>query len=147
MPPIFLVAADKSHLRLFAGVSELMCSPIRYFLPSTFRCCGVIRTGTPWLLGNPHWVQRAGLSSGARLWLALLAASGLLILSARAEPPVNWRVYRVPEGLPYSSTTAVALGPDGGVVIRQGEENLFSFFDGYEVKRVPSPAQPLLAVQ
>ena len=124
-----------------------MCSPIRYFLPLTFRCCGVIRTGTPWLLGNPHWVQRAGLSSGARLWLALLAASGLLIPSAPAEPPVNWRVYRVPEGLPYSSTTGVALGPDGGVVIRQGEENLFSFFDGYDVKQIPSPAQPLLAFQ
>jgi signal transduction histidine kinase len=73
--------------------------------------------------------------------------SGLLILNAPAEPPVNWRVYRGPEGLPYSVTTAVALGPDGGVVIRQGEENLLSSFDGYEVKQIPPSAQPLLAVQ
>ena len=105
------------------------------------------RTETPWLPGNPHWVRRAGLSSAARLWLALLATSGLFIFKASAEPPVNWRVYRAPEGLPYSLTTGVALGPDGGVVIRQGEENCFSLFDGYDVKQIPSPAQPLLAVQ
>ena len=129
------------------GCLNLCEAPMRYLLPSTFRCYGVMRTGTPRLSGNPHWVRRAGLSSAARLWLALLAAGGLLIPSAPAEPPVNWRVYRVPEGLPYSLTTAVALGPNGGVVIRQGEEKLLSFFDGYDVKQIPSPAQPLLAVQ
>jgi signal transduction histidine kinase len=105
------------------------------------------QTGKSWPPGNPRCVRRAGWSLAARLWLVLLAAIGLLVPNAPAEPPVNWRVYRGPEGLPYSVTTAVALGPDGGAVIRQGEENLLSFFDGYEVKQIPPSAQPLLVVQ
>jgi signal transduction histidine kinase len=49
--------------------------------------------------------------------------------------------------LPYSLATGVALGPGGGLVIQHGEDNLLSYFDGYEVKQIPPSDQLLLGVQ
>jgi signal transduction histidine kinase len=79
-------------------------------------------------------------------WMVLLGAA----LVALAEPswgqnpqdwPVNWRVYRMADGLPESACVSVALGPQGKVLARHLTSGSVSELDGYTVSVIPLPEE------
>jgi signal transduction histidine kinase len=53
--------------------------------------------------------------------------------------PVNWRVYRIADGLPEPACISVALAPQGKVLARHLKSGAVSELDGYTVNVIPSP--------
>src|ERR1035437_4410588 len=53
--------------------------------------------------------------------------------------PVNWRVYRMADGLPESACISVALAPQGKVLARHAKSGSVSELDGYTVSVIPAP--------
>ena len=53
--------------------------------------------------------------------------------------PVNWRVFRMADGLPESACASVALAPQGKVLVRHPQAGSVSELDGYTVSVIPAP--------
>jgi signal transduction histidine kinase/ligand-binding sensor domain-containing protein len=53
--------------------------------------------------------------------------------------PVNWRVYRMADGLPESACASVGLAPQGKVMARHLKSGFVSELDGYTVSVIPAP--------
>ena len=77
--------------------------------------------------------------------LILLLGAALVALAETSwgqKPPnwpVNWRVYRMADGLPESACLAVALAPQGKVLARHVKSGSVSELDGYTVSVIPAP--------
>ena len=77
-------------------------------------------------------------------WMLLLGAA-LLAPAERSwgqKPPiwpVNWRAYRLADGLPESACVSVALAPQGKVLARHLASGTVSELDGYTISVLPSP--------
>ena len=77
--------------------------------------------------------------------LILLLGATLLALAETSwgqksqDWPVNWRVFRVADGLPESACISVALAPQGKVLARHPKSGFVSELDGYTVNVIPAP--------
>ncbi len=114
---------------------------------SRFRPPVLSRRGTRRWPGNPCRIRCAGSPCIVQRWLTVLVMSSAFVLSSDAEPPVNWRNYRAPNGLPNSLATGVALGAGGALIVKHGGDNRLSLFDGYTSSQLPSPGEALLVVK
>jgi signal transduction histidine kinase len=77
-------------------------------------------------------------------WMLLLGAALLMPLETSwgqkpSNWPVNWRAYRIADGLPESACISVALAPQGKVLARHLKSGSVSELDGYTVSVIPSP--------
>jgi signal transduction histidine kinase len=77
-------------------------------------------------------------------WMLLLGAALLMPLETSwgqkpSNWPVNWRAYRIADGLPESACISVALSPQGKVLARHLKSGSVSELDGYTVGIIPSP--------
>ena len=77
--------------------------------------------------------------------LILLLGATLLALAQTSwgqkspDWPVNWRVFRMADGLPESACISVALAPQGKVLARHPKTGSISELDGYTVSVIPAP--------
>ena len=77
--------------------------------------------------------------------LILLLGATLLALAETSwgqkppDWPVNWRVFRLADGLPESACISVALAPQGKVLARHTKTGSVSELDGYTVNVIPAP--------
>ncbi len=56
-----------------------------------------------------------------------------------AQRASNWRAFKAADGLTESFTTSVTVSPRGNVWVRHFDVDTINWFDGYEVKSIPSP--------
>src|ERR1039458_4060133 len=77
--------------------------------------------------------------------LILLLGATLLALAETSwgqkspDWPVNWRVFRMADGLPESTCISGALAPQGKVLARHPKTGSVSELDGYTVSVIPAP--------
>jgi signal transduction histidine kinase/ligand-binding sensor domain-containing protein len=75
----------------------------------------------------------------ALLGAALVALAGTSWGQKPPDWPVNWRAYRMADGLPESACVSVALAPQGKVLVRHPKSGSASELDGYTVSVIPAP--------
>src|SRR5262249_55228313 len=87
------------------------------------------------------WAESKGLEFMMRhaIKVQLTAAIAMLATSSLAQRAVNWRVYRLADGLPESGCVSVTLTPQGRVVARHMNDSVASELDGYTISTVPVP--------
>ena len=95
-------------------------------------------------MDTPGAIKTVMASMTPKGWMLLLGAALLALAETSwgqkpSNWPVNWRVYRMADGLPESACISVALAPQGKVLARHLKSGSVSELDGYTVNVIPSP--------
>jgi signal transduction histidine kinase len=75
------------------------------------------------------------------LWLLIgLSCWFLAPWTSWAQRGIDWRIYKAADGLSESYCSALSFSPRGNLYVKHGDSEACSVLDGYDVRRLPSPA-------
>src|SRR5438552_3454248 len=73
-------------------------------------------------------------------WIVFLGAAFVTLAgTTMGQRPPNWRVYKLPDGLPESACISVSISSQGKVVANHLSVSSITKLDGYTVTVLPSP--------
>src|SRR5437867_1803655 len=73
-------------------------------------------------------------------WITLFGAAFVALTeTTMGQRPANWRVYKLPDGLPESACISVSVSSQGRVVANHLSVSSVTELDGYTITVLPSP--------
>ena len=71
--------------------------------------------------------------------LLLLSLCWTVPVPSRAAKPVNWRVFRLADGMPSIVCSSVTVDLQGKVLVSHPDISAFTEFDGYTIRKLGTP--------